>query len=188
MANAIGLKKGQNGTTHINEKIPTNGTPVNAVASQGTLVVDTQITATDTIVVGLTEYTFVAGATDTAGEIGIGANVAAAKLAIVAAINGTDTFNTANTLASAAAFATNDCILTALISGTLGDDVVTTSDFTTGTNLFDAVTLGTTTAGVNGTGAINGECQIDDTYLYYCLDVNTIVDANWRRVSLGTAY
>ena len=183
-----GLRKGQNGTVNINYMIPTNGTPVNGVASQGTLTVDTQVTADDTITIGTTTYTFKAGATAAAGEIGIGDNVAACKLAIVAAINGTDTKNTAHALVTAAAFVGDDCVITAQTKGVAGDEIATTSSLTTETNVFDATTLGTTTAGVDGTVGVAGQCHIDDSYLYYCLNANAISGANWRRVSLGSAY
>lgn len=189
MATVLGLRKGQNGTRNINKKIPTNGTPVNAVASQGTLTVDTQPTAdTDTMTIGSVTYTFKTGATAAAGEIGIGADVAASKLAIVAAINGTDSQNTAHPEVSAAAFAGDDCVITADVKGVAGDLIATTETFTAVTNVFDAATLGTTTAGVDGTVADNGDCYIDDTYLYYALADNTIADTNWRRIALGSAY
>jgi hypothetical protein len=121
------------------------------VASQGTLTIAEPVTANDTITVGATTYTFKAGATAVAGQIGIGGSEAATKLAIVAAINGTDAINAANASASAAAFVGDDCVLTALIPGTVGDAVVTTSVLTHISNVFDAVTLGTTTAGVDPT-------------------------------------
>ena len=72
--------------------------------------------------------------------------------------------------------------------GVVGNSIATTETFTTVSNVFDAATLGTTTAGVNGTIAENGTCFIDDTYLYYCIDDNTISDNYWRRIALGSAY
>lgn len=123
------------------------------VAAQGTLTVDTLPTAGDTMTIGNTTYTFVAsGDFDTAGEIPIAAgDLAATKVSIVDAINGDDGVNTANAEASAAAFVGNDCVLTALQPGTAGNSVDTTETFTAGTNVFDAATLGTTTAGVDPT-------------------------------------
>lgn len=123
-------------------------------ASQGTLTVDTQVTATDTMTIGSKVFTFVADGTESAdGDISVGTDLATGQANIVAAINGTDGINTPHTLVSAAAFATNDCVITALIGGTAGDTIATTETFTTGTNVFDAVTLGTTTAGVDCTAA-----------------------------------
>lgn len=128
---------------------------VDAVNAQGTLTVDVQVTATDTMTVGATVYEFLAGATAAAGKIGIGASEAACKLAIVAAINGTDGFNTANASVSAAAFVADDCVLTALVAGTAGNAIVTTETFTAAGTVFDAATIGTTTAGVLGINSIN---------------------------------
>jgi len=70
---------------------------------------------------------------------------------IVAAINGTDGWNTANVSASFAAFAsgTNVAIVTAKVPGTAGDAIVSTETFAAGGNVFDAATLGTETAGVD---------------------------------------
>jgi len=223
-------------------------------ASQGTLTVDTNPIVGDTFTIGTTVYTFVASGA-VAGEINAGINLAAAKLNIVAAINGTDGINTAHADVSAAAFATNDCVLTALVGGTAGDAIATTETFDAETNVFDAATLGTTTAGVdclaanadgamigadagttysmaqgagttitvtattkgvagdliatteamangafgqatlgdttagvNGTVGSAGEKLYDATYEYTAIAANTISDANWRRIALGSVY
>lgn len=119
-----------------------------AVKAQGTLTVDTQPTAGDEFVIGSQTYTFVASGASNAGEINIGADVAEAKVNIVAAINGTDGWNSAHPLVSAAAFAVDDCVITARVGGDDGDDIVFTETFTAGTNVMDgAGTLGGTTAG-----------------------------------------
>lgn len=225
-----------------------------ATKAQGTLTVDTQPTAGDTMTIGSKTYTFVpAGTANADGEISIGADLAAAQANIVAAINGTDGRNTAHTLVSAADFSSNQCVITALVGGTAGNSIATTETFTAGSNVFDAATLGTTTAGtdcsasnaatalvasitansaivtasadagdvtvtaatkgaagnsiettetmVNGSfggGALSGgvdgtvgsqwELRVDSSYLYICIDDNTVADTNWRRISLGTAY
>ena len=123
-------------------------------AAQGTLTMDTQPTAGDTVTVGTRTYVWVAaGTADNPGEISRGADLAAAKLAFVAAINGTDSVNTANSLVSAAAFTSDTCVLTARIEGTVGNAIVTTETFTAGSNVFDAGTLGTTTAGTDCSAA-----------------------------------
>lgn len=191
MATVPGLKKGENGTIHINEVIPTSGkTPVNAVAAVGTLTIAAQPTAGDTMTIGTTVYTFVAaGSADTAGEISVGTDLATAKTAIIAAINGTDSVNTAHTLVSAGTFTVNNLTITAKTKGVAGSSIATTETFTSASNVFDATTLGTTTEGVNGTIASKGGiCYIDSNYLYYSIAENTISDANWRRISLGSAY
>ena len=127
--------------------------------AQGTLTVDTQPTAGNTMTIGVgggeKVYTFVPNGTANAdGEITIGTDLATAQAAIVAAINGTDAHNTAHTQVWAAAFGANASVITAFIGGVFGNTIATTETFTAGTNIFDAVVLGTTTAGVD---AINTE-------------------------------
>lgn len=87
------------------------------------------------------------------GEISIGEDVAGAQANIVAAVNGTDTYNTAHSLVTIADFAADDAVITAIIAGTDGDTIATTETFAAGTNIFDAATLGTTTAGVDCSAA-----------------------------------
>ena len=122
--------------------------------SAGSLTVDTQPTAGDTMTIGAKVYTFVPNGTANAdGEISIGANLGAAQTNIVAAINGSDSVNTAHTQVSAAAFAANASVITALVGGVAGDLIATTETFTAGSNIFDAATLGTTVAGADCTAA-----------------------------------
>jgi len=52
----------------------------------------------------------------------------------------------------------------------------------------DAAFLGTEVAGVDGTVGVANEIAQDDTYFYACLAANTIADANWRRMTLGSVY
>lgn len=114
-----------------------------AVKASGTLTMDTQPTAGDTITIGTKTYIFVpVGTANHDGEISIGADLAAAKLALVAAINGTDGVNTAVPGVSAAAFSGNTCAITALVGGTAGNSIATTETFTAASNVFAAATLG----------------------------------------------
>lgn len=226
-----------------------------AVKASGTLTVDTKPTSGDTMTIGTKTYIFVpVGTANADGEISIGADLPAAKLNIVAAINGTDEINVANTLVTAATFAANACTITALIGGTVGNAIATTETFTAGTNIFAAGTLGsgancsaantataliaaitasdtqgvdattgggtnvkltsavagvignaiaisdtmangamtaaatTLKAGIDGTVAVGTKFMVDASYLYTALNGNTTADANWRRISLGSAY
>lgn len=189
MSNAQGLRPGQTGSKHINKFLPTTGdAPVNAVAAVGTLTIAEPVTENDTITIGSRTYTFKAGATAASGEIGLGAGEAATKLAIVAAINGTDNFNSINSLVSASAFSGDVCTLTARTKGASGNSIVTTETFTHASNVFNDDTLGATTAGVDGTAGYGGEQILTDSYLYIALSENTISGNNWRRISLGSAY
>lgn len=187
---APGLRRGRNGTKSLNLLLPTTGTPVNGAVSQGTLTIDTQPIVDDTFTIGTKTFTFVTDETAVAdGEVDVGADLADAKVQIVAAINGTDGFNIASAFVTAAAFATNDCVLTSLVLGANGDLIATTETFDEVTNIFDDVTLGTTTAGISGTPAqLAGEQMIDDTYLYISLAAGGLDNNNWRRMALGSEY
>jgi hypothetical protein len=119
-------------------------------AAQGTLSLGTQPTVGDTMTIGSRTYAFVAlGTGNNDGEIALGANVAATQPLVVAAINGTDGWNTANATVTAAAFSGSASVLTAKVEGTVGNSIVTTETFQAGGNVFDAATLGTTTAGAD---------------------------------------
>lgn len=126
----------------------------NTTAAQGTLTLAVQPTAGDTMTIGTRTYSYVAsGTADEPGEISRGADLAAAKTATIAAINGTDAVNTANATVSAGTFSGDDLVLTARAGGTAGNSIVTTETFASGSNIFDAATLGTTTAGTNCSAA-----------------------------------
>jgi hypothetical protein len=106
------------------------------------LTIDTQPTIGDTMTIGAKVYTFVAVGTATSvGKISVGADLAGAKLAIVAAINGTDAFNIPHPSVTAGAFTVNACTLTALVGGVAGNAIATTETFTAGTNIFAGATL-----------------------------------------------
>jgi hypothetical protein len=120
--------------------------------AQGTLTIDTQPTATNTMRIGTTVYTFRAPAdTDAAGEISIGTDLATAQANIVSALSGLDGLNVANTFVTCSNFAADICTLTARIGGVAANSYVTTETFSALTNIFDAGTLGTLTPGVDCT-------------------------------------
>lgn len=112
--------------------------------STGTLTMDTQPTAGDTITIGGKTYIFVPVGTDTAdGEVSIGADLAGAQTALVAAINGTDDVNEPHPLVRAGNFSVaNVSTITALVGGTVGDAINTTETFTAASNVFAAAHLG----------------------------------------------
>jgi len=121
----------------------------NAIASQGTLSMATIPTANDTLTIDTTVYTFKASAS-ASGEVNLGANAAAAQANLVAAVAG-DALNSAHPTVTMAAFAANDAVITAIKAGVSGDTIVTTETFTPAGDVFDAGTLGTTTAGADPT-------------------------------------
>lgn len=106
------------------------------------LTVDTKPTSGDTMTIGTRVYTFVpVGTANGNNEISIGADLAAAQVNIVAAINGSDGVNVPNTQVRAADFAANACTLTALVGGTAANAIATTETFTAGTNVFAGATM-----------------------------------------------
>lgn len=77
-------------------------------------------------------------------------------------------------------------VITAKIKGVSGDLITCTE--TLANTVWDDVTLGTEVAGVDGTVGVANETCADASYIYHAVAANTIADANWRRVTLGTAY
>jgi len=113
-----------------------------AVKASVELTVDTQPSSGDTMTIGTKIFTFVpVGTANADGEISIGADLAGAQEAIVAAINGLDGFNQAHDLVSAGDFALDVCAVTALVGGTVGNTIASTENFTAGTNVFAAEAL-----------------------------------------------
>ena len=126
------------------------------VAAQGTLSMATKPTADDTIVINGQTFTWKAALTAT-GQLLIGADVAASQAALEAAFKDRDNGGTLHSVTDAqyvasgvsmGAFAANDAVFTANVKGVAGNSLATTETFTAGGNVFDAATLGTTTAGV----------------------------------------
>jgi hypothetical protein len=136
---------------------------VAGVAAQGTLTIEEAITTTDQFTIGDIQYTMLT-APIAAFDIALGADEAASKVNIVAAINASGTEGveyfagtTINPLVRATTFAGDDCVLTARANGTAGNSIVsdeTGNELTDVANVFDATTLGTTTAGVDQVPAV----------------------------------
>lgn len=132
---------------------------VDEVAAAGTLTIAEAVTDTDTMTIDTTVYTLKTTPA-AAYDIAIGANEAASKVNIVAAINASGTPGTeyfAGTLihptVTATAFAGDNGVMTAKVAGTAGNAIVTTDTLAGATNEFAVGTLGTTTAGVDN---VNG--------------------------------
>ena len=142
----------------------------NGTAAQGTLTVDKQPTDTDTMTIDAKVYTFQTVLTDVDGNIEIGASLAVTQTNILNAINLTGTPGvgyaasmTIHPTVSATAFAANDMVLTAKVGGSNTNTIVTTETFTAGTNVFDAVTLGTTRRGADDLAIFKGGVWINLT-------------------------
>ncbi len=141
--------------TSISSAVRATGFPASGVLAQGTLTLDTEPINGDTYTIGGKTYTFETSLTDVDGNVNIGGSLAQAKLNLVAAIDlsglaGTDYADamSAHTQVTVAAFVSDDAIITAILGGTIGNLIATTESFDAGTNIFDGVVLGTTTAGV----------------------------------------
>jgi hypothetical protein len=113
-----------------------------AVHATDNLTIAAQPSSGDTMTIGTKIYTFVPnGAADVDGEIGVGTDLATAKAAILAAINGTDGYNVAHPLVSAGEFAGNISAITAKVGGTSGNSIATTENFTNVGNVFSLTAL-----------------------------------------------
>ena len=155
-------------------------TPVNAVASQGTITMAGLATADETFVIDTQTFTWKA-ARSVAGEVTIGAIAADAVTNIVTAV-------TADLATVTAVDGAGDTVtVTAATKGVAGNSIVFT-EASTNMTVDGAGTLGTTTAGINGTVGVANEIVQDTTYLYVCIATNTIADTNWRRIALGSVY
>ena len=93
----------------------------------GTLTLAAGIVADNTMTVGATVYTFKAAAA-AAGEITIGGTLNVQAENIIAAINGTDSRNSANASVTAEISGSN-VVLTAIIGGLVGHAIATTETF-----------------------------------------------------------
>jgi len=129
-----------------------------AVAAQGTLTVAADVTEDDTITINGVTFTFKDALTGAENEILNGADHDATQASLEAAFKDRDNGGVLHTVTDAtfeaiavtmAAFSSDDAVFTANVKGTAGNALATTSSFTDGGNAFDAVTLGTTTAGVD---------------------------------------
>lgn len=130
----------------------------NGVASQGTLTIAEPVTTADPFVINGTTFTILAALTGAANEILLGADEAATKVNLNAAFGtrtGVGNLHSVSDAVYAALectaidFAGDDMVFTANVEGVAGDSIDTTETFTHGSNVFDAATLGTTTAGVD---------------------------------------
>jgi hypothetical protein len=128
-----------------------------AVAAEGTLTMAVDPTDTNTFTIGSITYTFLDSFVDAVDNVFTGADLAAAKVNLVAAVTatggtpGTTHFTTqvANPDVDIATFIGDDAVLTALVAGFAGNALATTETFTSGSNVFDALTLGDTTLGAD---------------------------------------
>ena len=137
---------------------------VAGVAAQGTLTIAEPLINTDQFTVGLIEYTMMTTPA-AAYDIAIGADEAASKVNIVAAINASGTPGVeyfagtlANTLIGAVTFTSDTCVMTAKVNGTAANAYAfgeTGNGLDHVSNVMDgSATFGGTTAGVDQVPAV----------------------------------
>lgn len=91
----------------------------------------------------------------------------------------------ANPLATAVKASASTMTATNKVKGVIGNATAIAETLADGSWAAGATFL---SGGVDGTVGAAGEFVKDATYLYMCIATNTIADANWRRVALGSAY
>jgi hypothetical protein len=134
----------------------------------------------ESIMIGTQEFIFVTARSGAGSfEITVNANNTTQAANLVAAILADVTNVTA---------ANTDGVVTvtAAIKGTAGN-LIALSETATGCAV-SSVTSGKLDGGINGTEGLANEICANASYLYHCLAINTIADANWRRIALGSVY
>ena len=130
-----------------------------------------------------TSETFTAGTNVfAAATLGSGADCSAANTAaaLIAAINANDTQGV-----TASAGTGTNVVLTADVGGVTGNAILVSDTMANGAMTAAATKL---SGGVDGTVAVGTKFMVDTSYLYVAPTGNTAAQANWRRISLGSAY
>jgi len=138
-----------------------NATLDGGVPARGTLTLAVQPTNGDTFTLDSKTYTLQDSLTDSDGNIEIGVDLATTQGNIYRAINllgggGYAPSMTEHPTVWMHEFSANDAICQAKVGGTGGNSIASTETFNSGSNFFDAATLGTTRAGVNHTATQPG--------------------------------
>ncbi len=155
-------------------------TPVNAVAAALT----TALTGTNNDIVYTAKTKGANGNAITIAYVNPGADGVIAVAVAGTAITVTLAYATGAITSTAANVAA------AIAANTAANALISTANAAAndGTGLVTALTATPLTGGVDGTVAKAGEVRFDGGYLYVASADNTPSDANWRRVSLGSAY
>lgn len=152
-------------------------TPVNAIASQGTITVTSEPFENDGFVIDTQTFLFKVSRTGV-GEVTISSSTTTQRNNIRSAINADMTQVVATDGAG------DTAVITAATKGTAANSYVFTETAAPAISVDGGGTLGGTVAGVDGTvGEANTLCA-DASYLYHCIATNTVADTNWRRISL----
>lgn len=168
------------------KRVAFNTAPVNGVEAAVNLTIGAIGTVGDTFTIGNKVFTVVTNASaNENGEVNAGSDKATFQTAVKAAINGTDGYNVAHTEVLCGTLAGDVYPITAKVAGTVGNSILVSETFNSGSNLFSHDHLA---GGVDATLAVAGEMRADASYLYVASADGTTADKIWRRVSLGSAY
>lgn len=146
-----------------------------AVSAGGTLQNGQDAVAEQFFMAGANKYVFVAAETAPL-QVAISANNTTQAENIVAAITADDAVCNAANLAGVVTVSSK-------VLGTAGNSIALSAS-ATGV----AASASTLLNGTAGTVGLANEICVDATYLYTCLAANNASGANWRRITLGTAY
>jgi hypothetical protein len=167
-------------------------TPVNAVAASKVLTFTGNAEDGETVSIGGQSYKFQGESAQAANDVLIGLNAEASIDNLVAAINGDDgegtTYGTgtvAHESVTAAKEDTDKLVVTAKTKGESGNSIAIAKTVANATWADDATAL---SGGIDGTVGVANETCADGSYLYHCIATNTVADANWRKITLGTAF
>lgn len=136
------------------------GTAGNAIATTETFTAETNVFAAATL------------------GSGVDCSAANAVIALVAAITASDTQGVGAVVGTGTTVA-----FTANTKGVAGNAITTTETMTNAS--FGVAHL---SGGVDGTVSDGANLMADSSYLYVCVNGNTISEANWRRTSLGSTF
>lgn len=155
--------------------------------------------AAETVTIDSVVYSFVNvlsetnGAAAIANQVLFGADSAAAldnlKLAINFDTDGADEgtlYSTGTVIHPTVTATTNDNThqtVAAKVKGTAAHSIATTETLTNG-----SWGAGVLAAGVDGTVGAAKKILADSSYIYIAIAANTVADANWRRISVGSVY
>lgn len=95
------------------------------------------------------------------------------------------TGTTVNTLATAVKASVATMTATNKIKGVIGNATAIDEDLADGSWALDVKFL---SGGIDGTVGVANEIRQNATDFFVCIAANTIADANWRKMSLGSAY
>lgn len=155
-------------------------TPVNAAAAAGTLEFTEAVADGELVTIGDTIYEFDTDSSVAAGHVAVDVSGGATAANAVTALRAAITSNALSVVATQPGYDTLVNVA-AKSRGLAGNSIVTTTTCVNAS--WEKPTL---TGGADGTPGAKGAMCYDNNYLYVAVAANTMTDANWRSLSLGT--